>query len=56
MSFAADALEAGPGRAPLGTNDAVWTWYWRPLLLILLLSAGPLGWSVVSRRRRSSPS
>lgn len=56
VTFAADALEAGPQWSLLGANDAIWTWYWRPLLLILLLTAGPLGWSVVSRRRRSSPS
>ncbi|MCB0908619.1 MAG: hypothetical protein KDB63_16050 [Nocardioidaceae bacterium] len=52
VTFAAEALEAGPRWALLGTNDDVWTWYWRPLLLVLLLTAGPLTWSMLSRRRR----
>jgi hypothetical protein len=51
VTFAADALEAGPQWSFLGANDAVWTWYWRPLLLTLLLTAGVVWW-VVSRRRR----
>ena len=55
VAFSADALRAGPGRALLGANDAVWTWYWRPLLLMLLLAGGALTW-LLSRRRRSSPS
>lgn len=51
VTFAADALEAGPHWSFLGANDAVWTWYWRPLLLILLVAGGVVWW-VVSRRRR----
>lgn len=54
VTFAADALEAGPQWSFLGANDAVWTWYWRPLLLTLLLAAGVVWW-VVSRRRRGRP-
>ncbi len=43
VTFANDALEAGPTRMLWGTWGALWTWYWRPLVLGLLLLGG-LGW------------
>jgi hypothetical protein len=54
VTFVADALQSGPSSAFLGANDAVWTWYWRPLLLVLLLAGGALAW-LYSRRRRPPP-
>ncbi len=55
VAFARDALEAGPTRMLWGTWDATWTWYWRPLLLVVLLLGG-LGVWLATRRRRARSS
>ncbi|GGO75839.1 hypothetical protein [Nocardioides deserti] len=39
LVLAADAVAAGPHTSFLGTRDALWTWYWRELLLGLTVAA-----------------
>jgi hypothetical protein len=52
LQLTADALEAGPHRALLGTWTYVWTWYWWQLLVaasLALLAAALLAWRRLSR-------
>ncbi|WP_457206392.1 hypothetical protein, partial [Nocardioides sp. P5_C9_2] len=50
LQLTADALEAGPHRALLGTSTALWTWYWWQLLLVASLAL--LALALVVRRWR----
>ena len=53
VTIAAHALPEGPTPMALGTWDATWTWYWRPLVFATLLVAAMvvLLWRPWRRRR-----
>ncbi|MDN4161508.1 hypothetical protein [Nocardioides abyssi] len=54
LVLAADAVAAGPHPSFLGTRDALWTWYWRELLLGLTVAAAVavlVGLRLLRRRR-----
>lgn len=54
LVLAADAVAAGPHPSFLGTRDALWTWYWRELLLLLTTALTAMVLAVLLARRRRS--
>ena len=55
LQLTADALEAGPHRALLGTWTYVWTWYWWQLLVAASFALLAAAWLVWRRRNTSRP-